>query len=253
MKRLPMLSMRLISPSFLIIALVLAGCREPSLPENPVKVTVTPSSPASPALSKTQNALKIMPLGDSITNGHDVPGGYRTALWQKLTKRGYILDFVGSMQNGSRELPDRDHEGHSGWRIRDLRSQIQPWLQQTEPDIVLLMIGSNDILKNDSPETAPDRLQELLTDIFAQVPEAKVFVGSIPPMADPARDRQVREYNATIKNLISQQNAAGKQVFFVDIYPVLNLNDLPDGLHPNAQGHQKIAEAWEQALTEILQ
>ena len=87
MKRLSLRSVRFISRSFFILSLLLAGCRvQSSLPENPVK---PPSNP--------QNALKIMPLGDSITDGYDVPGGYRTALWQKLTERGYILDFVGSM------------------------------------------------------------------------------------------------------------------------------------------------------------
>ncbi|MDY7014049.1 MAG: SGNH/GDSL hydrolase family protein, partial [Cyanobacteriota bacterium] len=170
-----MLSSRLIGHSFLIASLVLTGCR-------------TQSSPPETNLP-SENALKIMPLGDSITVGHDVPGGYRTLLWQKLTDRGYEIDFVGSVQNGPRALPDKDHEGHAGWRIRDLRSQIQSWLQQTQPDIVLLMIGSNDILKNDEPSTAPDRLQKLLEDIFAEVPDATVLVSSIPPIDDPASDR----------------------------------------------------------------
>lgn len=232
-----------------ICSSVLAGCRqEASPPDNSANSQQLPT--AAPIARRT---LKIMPLGDSITDGYIAPGGYRIALWQSLTQRGYRIDFVGSLKNGPPELPDKDHEGHSGWRIRDIRSQIQPWLQQTQPDIVLLIIGSNDILKNDAAETASDRLQGLLDEILAQVPNVKIVVGSIPPMADPARDRQVRAYNAKLKSAIAQNQAAGKSVFFADIYAALNLNDLPDGLHPNAEGHRKIAAAWDKSLTSIVQ
>ncbi len=41
-----------------------------------------------------------MPLGDSITEGTQVPGGYRIGLWQRLAAAGYRNDFVGSQFNG---------------------------------------------------------------------------------------------------------------------------------------------------------
>jgi acyl-CoA thioesterase I len=230
-----------------ICAFVLAGCRLESSPPGNLANSQQPSTP-----DRASRTLKIMPLGDSITDGYGVPGGYRIYLWQDLAERGYNVDFVGSLQNGPSELPDKDHEGHSGWRIRDIRSQIAAWLQQAQPDLILLIIGSNDILKNDTPETAPDRLRSLLDEIFARVPQAKIVVGSIPPMADPARNRQVRDYNAALKSAIAQQKEQGKQVFLVDVYAAIDLNDLPDGLHPNARGHKKIAAVWDKALATLL-
>ncbi|MDY6781580.1 MAG: SGNH/GDSL hydrolase family protein [Cyanobacteriota bacterium] len=240
--------MRFIPFSLIALSLVLVGCQvRPSSSENPAS-----SAQPSPATTRAENALKIMPLGDSITAGHDVPGGYRTVLWQKLSDRGNTIDFVGSARGGPRDLPDKDHEGHSGWRIDDLRGQIEPWLAQNRPDMVLLTIGSNDILHDDAVETAPDRVRALLGDIFARVPDATILVASIPPMADAARDRQVREYNTELENLVEEEKAAGKPVFFVDIYSVVGLNDLPDGLHPNAEGHRKMAGAWDEAIAEVL-
>ena len=68
-------------------------------------------------------AIRIMPLGDSITQGassgvtdEDFQVSYRLDLWDKLRNAGYDVDFVGSLNSGSSmEDFDADHEGHPGW------------------------------------------------------------------------------------------------------------------------------------------
>lgn len=32
----------------------------------------------------------------------------------------YELDFVDSLNSGDSKLPDKDHEGHSGWQINQM-------------------------------------------------------------------------------------------------------------------------------------
>ena len=39
-------------------------------------------------------------------------------------------------------------------------------------------------------------------------------------------------------------------MFFVDLYASLQPSDLPDHLHPNAGGYEKMAQAWFKALAE---
>jgi len=56
-----------------------------------------------------------MPLGDSITDGMNVAGGYRIKLWESIKSAGANVDFVGSMSNGPASLTDKNHEGHSVW------------------------------------------------------------------------------------------------------------------------------------------
>lgn len=72
---------------------------------------------ALPVPSVAAAPVRVMPLGDSITDGYNVPGGYRIELEDLLVSRGQPVDFVGSLSNGPASLADRDHEGHSGWRI----------------------------------------------------------------------------------------------------------------------------------------
>ncbi len=193
-------------------------------------------------------ALKIMPLGDSITDGYNVPGGYRVKLYRELRDRGYAVDFVGSQRNGLPELPEPEHEGHSGWKIGQIHLRVTGWLRAAEPEIILLTIGTNDILQGDRLETAPKRLAALLETIYAELPAVDVFVASIPPIADAAFDARVQAYNAAIPAIVEQQQAAGRAVRFVDVYSALNWDDLADGVHPNQRGHNKMAVVWLEAL-----
>lgn len=73
--------------------------------------TVTHSGAAA---AESNGGVRVMPLGDSITEGTQVPGGYRIGLWQRLSAAGYRVDFVGTQFNGPATLGDHDHEGHPG-------------------------------------------------------------------------------------------------------------------------------------------
>jgi hypothetical protein len=108
-------------------------------------------------------ANKIMPLGDSITQGisSGVPDearqvSYRKALYDNLKAAGYVVNdeiFVGTLFSGE-SVPDfdPDHDGHPGWQADEIvngRSGFPPndkldqWLDEENPNIVLLHIGTN--------------------------------------------------------------------------------------------------------------
>src|SRR5690349_19416777 len=119
------------------------------------------------AMAESNGGVRVMPLGDSITEGTQVPGGYRTGLWQRMAGGGYRVDLVGSQFNGPSSLGDHDHEGHPGWRIDQIDANITGWLQATSAHTVLLHIGTNDVLQNYQLSTAPARLSGLLDRITA--------------------------------------------------------------------------------------
>ncbi len=220
-----------------IASLALTACPAPR-PEQPK---------ASPRLP-----LTIMPLGDSITHGYNVPGGYRRPLWQALSDRGYRAHFVGSQRHGPPDWPEPAHEGHSGWKIEQIHQRVPGWLAQAQPEIILLLLGTNDMAQGDRLATAPERLAALLETIYRQNPAVQVFVASIPPIADPALNRRVQAYNAALPAIVAQQQARGQAAQFVDVYAVLTGDDLADGVHPNLDGHEKIAAAWLEALLAAL-
>lgn len=56
-------------------------------------------------------------------------------------------------------------------------------------------------------------------------------------------NKYIKEYNATIKRVCDKNG-----IKFVDIFGLLNNADFEDGLHPNANGHQKIFEAVKESI-----
>ena len=208
-------------------------------------------------------ALRIMPLGDSITHGLEakhwccgVPGAYRIDLDARLRAAGFAFDFVGSQSNGPQI--DKNHEGRPGYRIDEIHNGrpgvntgINQWLPARVPDVVLLMIGTNDILQNRDVPNAPTRLSALVDRIMELRPTAQVYVSSIPPLVGPKAglNSKVVSYNSSVEQIIANKAAAGKPVRFVDAYPAFTASDLgADGIHPTRAGHDKVARVWGDAL-----
>ncbi len=211
--------------------------------------------------------LKIMPLGDSITSGvvggnDRGSGGYRTELWNKLMAEELPVKFVGSMSSGPADLIDKDHEGHPGWTIGEIAGSVEDWLNTAQPDLILLMIGTNDT-KNRSLKTMVNELSTLIDQITAQLPNVQLLVASIPPIHPALRplERVLRAmyFNEAIPYIVNSRVAQGKKVHFVDMRS-LTLNDLTssvsldldNGLHPNTQGYRKIANVWHAAVLKVI-
>lgn len=203
------------------------------------------------AAAESNGGVRVMPLGDSITEGTQVPGGYRIGLWQRFTGAGYRVDFVGSQFNGPAGLGDHDHQGHPGWRIDQIDAQIVNWLRNTTPRTVLLHIGTNDILQNFNVAGAPARLSTLVDRITATVPNADVFVATIIPLSNPGQEAAARTFNATIPGMVQSKVNAGKHVHLVDMHAALTTADLIDGIHPTATGYDKMAATWYTALRAV--
>lgn len=197
--------------------------------------------------------IRIMPLGDSITDGANVPGGYRIELWRRLVNQDRLaIDFVGSLRNGPASLGDPDHEGHSGWRIDELTAAVDGWLARYQPEIVLLMIGTNDMLQDHAVAQAPARLGALLDRISARLPQARVLVATLPPLGQPVSQERVAAFNAAVPGVVQARAKAGKTLALVDVARGLTPADLADGVHPNADGCAKIGAAWHTALRPLL-
>jgi Ca2+-binding RTX toxin-like protein len=202
--------------------------------------------------------LKTMPLGDSITygvinsNSDTESGGYRTYLWDKFVADSLSVDFVGSMSNGPVSLGDKNHEGHRGWMIQDIANNIDGWLDTYKPDVIPLMIGTNNTNDVVSGNTIADRLGTLIDQIASRSPNTQLLVASIPPVDGSIltneRAQRTAEFNLALPNLVKSKVAQGKKVTFVDMRSELTLSDLAEGLHPNGDGYRKISDYWYDAI-----
>jgi lysophospholipase L1-like esterase len=212
--------------------------------------TPTPSPVPTPTPTVIVGTSKVMPLGDSITDGLVVPGGYRIKLWRNIMNNGLTVDFVGSQSNGPAELGDKNHEGHSGWRIDQIDTNINGWMDTYKPKLVLLHIGTNDIGQNYNLSSAPTRLSALIDKICAKLPAGgKLYVAKLVPLN--GQDTNINNFNAQIPGIVQSKVNSGKPVYMVDM-SVVTKADLADGVHPNQTGYDKMADVWFSAIRNDL-
>lgn len=203
-------------------------------------------SGAAPARAAESNGgVRIMPLGASITDGFNVPGGYRIKLWELLTNAGHRIDFVGSGSNGPASLGDHDHEGHSGWRIDQIDANVPAWLRTYAPRTILLHVGTNDVNQNFDLPRAGARLSALIDKIRANAPTVELFVSTLIPETDPVLEARIQALNAEIPGIVAQK---GPLTHLVDMHAVVGTADLADGTHPTAGGYDKMGVQWFDAL-----
>jgi lysophospholipase L1-like esterase len=225
----------------------------PSPTSTPINTpTNTPVTP-TPTVSGTPVTVKIMPLGDSITDGFTVAGAYRIKLWSNIINNGYAADFVGSLSNGPASLGDKNHEGHSGWRIDQIDTNINAWMDTYKPQIVLLHIGTNDIAQNYNLANAPNRVGALIDKICAKLPAGgKLYVAKIIPLSTADWNQKVNSFNLQVAGIVQTKANQGKPVYNVDMYSALTTADLADGVHPNLTGYNKMGDVWFSAIRDEL-
>ncbi|MGN0622030.1 MAG: SGNH/GDSL hydrolase family protein [Porcipelethomonas sp.] len=231
------------------------------------------------AQNETAEKLKVMPLGDSITDGFWLTGGYRTTLCNLLEENGYSdqIDFVGPNWGG--DCYDPNHAGYSGYSIDNIEqsqsisgartgiSSFIDWLLEEYPaDVVMLQIGTNDILSYYDLDNIGTRLENLANTILNDIGNSgKLYLATIPCMdanntlyineyyfTPESMDDIVDSYNSQIRALVSKLKSEGKNVDLADINSVLGKEDLYDGVHPSAEGYEKMGNYWYSILTSYI-
>ncbi|MEV4138450.1 cellulose binding domain-containing protein [Dactylosporangium sp. NPDC049742] len=215
---------------------------------------------ARPAVSAAA-AVRVMPLGDSITAG---PGCWRAKLWHRLQTSGYTnIDFVGGVSDGGGCNPgyayDFDHEGHGGFSATGIadNNQLPPWLAAARPDVVLMHLGTNDMWGGYIPTaTKLAAFTKLVGQMRAQNPAVRIVVAQIIPMSASACatcPADVVALNAAIPGWAAGLTTAQSPIVVADLWTGFDAaTDTGDGVHPNDAGFQKMADRWFPAVTQVL-
>ena len=217
-------------------------------------------------------AIRIMPLGDSITqgitSGVDIENeqvSYRKTLRDLLVADGYSIDFVGSQSNGSDVFDDSQHEGHPGWTAQQILLKINEFLTDNPPDIVLLHIGTNNMNWGYSPEDTAIAVEQILDGIDNYEWEKGVNIIVVLALIinqedyECGLDSDTTEYNNLLEDMARLRIESGDRLEIVNMecdagidYRRQPVGDMWDDLHPFETGYEKMAWEWYYALYPIL-
>jgi hypothetical protein len=239
-------------------------------PETGSDTTQAPDTNVYNPCPTSGGPCKVLPFGDSITMGvgDESNAGYRAPLFALAVAARQKMTFTGSQSNGPTTVSGQpfpqNHEGHSGWTIDPgygswgaggISSLVPTPAFTTLPDIVLLMIGTNDVYASSGQSTMTNRLAALLDKILSTAPDALLVVAKITPLTTGGGYRDIiKTYNDAIPGLVQTRAAAGKHIVVVDMNSNFNTQTMlnSDGIHPNTNGYKFMANQWYAAIGSLL-
>jgi lysophospholipase L1-like esterase len=214
-------------------------------------------------------SIKIMPLGDSITAGFSdgdstqefITGGYRGPLRQMLIEARYGVDFVGSKNDGA-PREDPQHEGHSGMTAALIAERIFKFLDDHPAEIVMLHIGTNNIIVGNPVSQIIKEITQILDQIdryeaFSHTTITVVLAKIVNRFDNRGAPGLITaKLNESIGEMANARIAAGDSLLVADFehalsYPadISSCNPPSVCVHPNATGYAKMAKVWFDALT----
>lgn len=217
---------------------------------------------SSPSLASAQ--VKIMPMGDSITAGQ-----YPCKLKPLLDAAGINYKFVGG------QFTCDYHEGHSGWSTSDMAygnggtfsnrttPNVTTMATKYTPDIVLLMLGTNDGIASLDPDSYAQsmvNLSHIISELQKANHSVQILLAKIPPFIGydgVDRTIAVSKYNTKLESTFASRPGIKIVDQFgpyagIPAYVPKTDSNLESGvayIHPNANGADKIARKFLAAIS----
>jgi acetyl esterase len=203
-----------------------------------------------PAAPKT---YRIMPVGDSITEGGGTFSNWRYPLWEKLYTAGYLVEYTGTRKSPSRigELP---HEGYGGKNSGFLAATVPANFEKSPADIVLLHAGHNHFAEEKPvPQILKDT--ETLIEAFRRTnPKVVVLLAQPITSSKLPKYSYLPELHTALAGLAKKLTRPASPVIIVPQGEGFDpaRDTIADGVHPNASGAATMADRWFQALVQVM-
>ena len=210
--------MRLLRRSFLalLLPLALAACGGGGGTET--------GGPEPDPNAATLGSMRVITIGDSIGNGFGIATPWPTRL-APIIGREIINNSVTNEQ--------------TSFGV----SVIQQMITENNPTHVFILLGTNDAARG-SVSVAISNLQTMVD--IARDNNVIPVVGTLPPLT-PAPPSNLPNFDTVAADARAEQISAGiRGLSNARIAPVRSMvsrSNIVDGIHPNDQGQQQIAEA----------
>lgn len=176
--------------------------------------------------------------GDSLTAGYglDPDESYPALVQQKIDAAGLPWRVVNAGLSGETTA--------GGLRRLD-------WILRQKVDLFVIELGGNDGLRGIAPDVTRANLEEMIARVRAKYPQAKIVLAGMQMPTNMGPD--YAEAFARIYPELAEKNDTVLIPFLLEkVGGVPELN-LPDGIHPTAEGHRIVAETVWKVLAPHLQ
>lgn len=182
-------------------------------------------------------AKTLLVLGDSLAAGYGVSPqeAYPAVLQRRIEAAGLPFTVVNAGVSGDTTA--------GGVRRLD-------WLLRRPVDVLLLELGGNDGLRGIPPETTRSNLVAIITRTRAKHPAVRVVLAGMEMPANMGGEF-TGKFRRIFPEVAKEHDAALVPFLLEGVGGVPELN-LPDLIHPTAQGHELVASNVWPVLEPVL-
>lgn len=170
-------------------------------------------------------AKKLIFLGDSLTEGYGVS---QEAAFPQLIEQKFKQDKSEWVISAS---------GSSGSTSASTLSRLK-WISKDKPDVVFILMGSNDGLRGLKVEETEKNLAQALQ--WAEEQKIKIILGQLHVPPNYGKDYGKR-FTEIFPRLAKKYKIKLGPFLLNDVAGISKLNQA-DGIHPNEKGHKIIAD-----------
>lgn len=206
-------------------------------PRTQMDAPATDVSAPAPEVVVPEDAPTVLVVGDSLGAGLHLAEhqAFPAVLQRRLVAVGIPFHLVNASESG---------------RTTSQGAAIVRWNTgrgERAIDVVVLELGANDGLRGIDLATVEANLRETI----AAAREGGARVLMLGMRMSPDLGSYAEEFDALYPRLAEELDVAFVPHFLDGVGGVPELN-LPDGLHPTAEGHERLADTIEPVLTDVV-
>lgn len=180
----------------------------------------------------------VLFLGDSLAAGYGLQASqaFPALIQQKIDALNWNYKVINAGLSGDTSA--------GGLRRID-------WLLRGRVDVLVLELGANDGLRGIDLSTTKANLQGIIDKVKARNPRVKIVIAGmmVPPNLGQDYTRQFQQMYPEL----AKSNSAVLIPFLLEGVAGESSLNLPDGIHPTAEGHKLISETVWTHLRPVLQ
>ncbi len=186
---------------------------------------------------RVQEEKVILFLGDSLSAGFglDVAQAFPSLIQEKIQQEKLPFKVVNAGLSGETTA--------GGLRRID-------WLLKQKVDVLVIELGGNDGLRGIAPSETERNLQGVIDKMREKNPDAPIILAGM--QAPPNMGKDYTEKFRAIFPALAKKNSIALIPFLLEGVAGNPRLNLPDGIHPTAEGHRIVAETIWKTLNPVL-
>jgi GDSL-like Lipase/Acylhydrolase family len=184
----------------------------------------------APAHADAVQPTRILIVGDSLTLSRHAMYSWRYRLDKEFHRQGVAFDFVGSLSSPHLDpgYPpsqyadpnfDQDHFCKAGWWLRDaIHGSLAAEVAKQHPDVVVLELGTADVVYGDSPAVTATRMRSAIAEIRTAAPSVRIILPQVLTRIrpDPTINVRTLDYDSLLPALAAEVSTAQSPVTVAD-------------------------------------